>query len=314
MALEIINPGFLTLLQDYGRYGLQKFGITHGGPMDEHAFLWGNRLLGNDFNAVQLEICLGGFSVRFHKSTIVALCGAQAQVSLNNQKINMWQTHCVEPGDEIRVDVFSSGLYAYLAIKQGFDVGVQLNSVATVMREKLGGLHQDGQKLVNKENIDYRQHVNEYRGVAEFKTVVPARFLPSYQDEVILRFIPNRSESGCSDQTIDDFVNQSFEVSADINRMGYRLQGDAISSEKKGIISQGISVGTIQLPPAGQPIILMKDRQTVGGYPQLGCLVYQDIGLLSQCRPGAKVTFQAVELSEVEQEFIAYLQFFGVKL
>ncbi len=307
MTLEVLTPGFLALPQDYGRFGQQQYGITHGGPMDEHAFLWANRLLGNDFDATQLEICMGGFSARFHQNTMISICGADVHVQLNGKRINVWHSHVVNAGDEIKIDYFSSGLYAYLAVKGGFQVEQQLGSASTVMREKLGGLHKNGEKLAINDVLQFTSCMPTYT------TSVPEKFRVAYPQETNIRFIPNRSINGCSDEVIDDFCKQVFEVSPDINRMGYRLKGNALDNPFKGIISQGIGLGTIQLPKDGQPIVLMKDRQTIGGYPQIGCVAYLDIARLSQCRPGTKITFEAVEVGGLEKELRDYLHYFDVR-
>ena len=306
MTMQVLNPGLLTLVQDFGRYRMQKYGITNSGPMDEHAFLWANKLLGNHFNASQLEICMGGFAARFEQNTVIAVCGAQGKITLNDQEINPWETYAVLAGDEVRIDFFSTGLYSYLAVKGGFDVEPQLHSTATVMRELLGGANHDGKKLFVKERFSYQESSHD------FKSVIPSEYKPISNDEVCLRFVPNYSETGCSSEAISDFTQRSFTVSNEINRMGYRLKGDAIFNDRQGIISQGISVGTIQLPKDGQPIVLMKDRQTIGGYPQLGCVAYLDLAMLSQSKPGTQVRFQAADIVELEEDLKSYLDFFQI--
>ena len=280
MSLSILSCGFLTLIQDFGRYGLQRNGITHGGPLDEHAYLWANRLLNNHYNSPQLEISYGGFAARFNKGTMIAVCGADLSATLNGKALPLWQSCYVSRGDEIRFTSPKSGLRTYLSIKEGFTVPSQLNSAATVLREKLGGLRQNGEKLLEKDIVPY-QACSE-----EMSLKIPHIYIPKYQDKVKLRFIPNRSATGCGFDTINDFIQQSFKVTSQIDRMGYRLEGNAISHTSAGIISQGITLGAIQLPKDGQPIVLMKDRQTMGGYPQLGCVAYLDLPLLAQSMPG----------------------------
>ena len=154
MSLTIIQSGFMTLLQDYGRFGWHQSGITQGGPMDEHAFLWANKLLQNEFNAPQLEICLGGFSARFEQATNIVVCGALAVVSINGRKIQLWQTYAVSKGDEILIGSVNNGVYIYLAVLGGFQAVPKLGSVATVMREGLGGLHGNGAILCNGDSVD----------------------------------------------------------------------------------------------------------------------------------------------------------------
>ena len=324
-TLDVIKPGVISLLQDYGRYGMQHYGITNSGPMDEHAYLWANKILGNHFNASQIEICIGGFEARFNKPTIIAICGANLLPTLNHTPIKTWQTHRVKEGDVIRFSGAQHGLYAYLAISDGFTVDPQLGSCSAVMREQLGGLHKNGEKLAAGDSLPYQARSSSYsnsheRNIASYNVVVPEECIPRYKDSITVRFMPNRSENGCDQATIDAFTEQSidtgYRVSNDISRMGYRLQGEtALTNSNNNIISQGISTGFIQLPKDGQPIVLMKDRQTIGGYPLLGCVAHLDLAILSQSKPGVKVRFVPVEFDELESELEGELEeYFGFLL
>ena len=312
MSLTIIESGFMTMLQDYGRFGWHQSGITQGGPMDEHAFLWANKLLQNEFNAPQLEVCMGGFSARFEHDTRIVVCGAEVKVTLNEQVIQMWQTHLIHAGDEIHIGTTNNGLYVYLAVQDGFQTALKLGSVSTVMREGLGGLQGDGAKLSKGDSIEYLEQMNLN---SMSNSVIPNRFLPKYPEEITLRFMVNQTSTACSAQVVEDFVQQQFIVSSKINRMGYRLAAQSkIDAPQNSLISQGVSMGAIQLPPDGEPIVLMKDKQTIGGYSQIGCLAYLDIAKLSQCKSGTKLRFAPIELNSIEQEFKEYLKFFAVKI
>jgi len=310
-VLTITKPGVMSLLQDYGRYGLQHYGITNSGPMDEHAYLWSNKILGNHFNAPQIEICMGGFEARFNKPAVIAICGANLLPTINRSPIKTWQTHTVKEGDVIRLSGAKHGLYAYLAISGGFKVEPQLGSCSTVMREQLGGLHHNGEKLAEGDLVPYQPANTRREGnVAPHVVIVPKECIPRYKDSINLRFMPNRSENGCDQSTINKFTEQTYRVSNDLSRMGYRLQSEtALINSNDNTISQGMSTGLIQLPKNGQPIVLMKDRQTIGGYPLLGCVAHMDLALLSQSKPGVKVRFIPVELEELELELGEYFGF-----
>jgi biotin-dependent carboxylase-like uncharacterized protein len=308
MALEIINSGFMALIQDYGRYGYHNLGVSSGGPLDEHAYLWANRLLLNTFNAPCLEVTVGGFSARFTKNTMISLCGADLSATLNDRNIHPWQTYFVETGDELRLSSPRKGLRAYLAVKGGFQIDQQLGSCATVIRENIGGLNQDGKKLADKERIAYEasdEIIHRH---------VPQKYIPEYLSLIELRFFPNYSVVGAGEIAIESFSKFTYEVSQGIDRMGYRLQGPKLTPDRKGITSQGISVGAIQLPQDGQPIVLMKDKQTMGGYPLLGNLTYLDIAKLAQAMPGTKVKFFPVSIGAMEKELLIYKRFFGLAL
>ncbi len=306
MALEVISASFLALVQDFGRYGLQSHGITHGGPMDEHAYLWANRLLQNHYNDAQIEISLGAFSVRFTEESMISVCGADLSITLNDKPLALWRSHFVRPGDVLKFVSPKSGLRSYLAIKGGFNIGSQLKSCATVMREGLGGLSQDGQKLQTGDVLDYKKYQEE------LPRLTPQKFIPEYKTKLALRFIVNESENACGPKSVEQFVSQIFIISQHIDRMGYKLSGKAISTSSSGIISQGISLGAIQLPKDGQPIVLMRDRQTMGGYRQLGCVAYKDIALLAQAMPGTEVKFEPVLRQALEAELVTYKRFFNL--
>jgi biotin-dependent carboxylase-like uncharacterized protein len=304
MSLEIINSSFLALVQDFGRFGLQKYGITNGGPVDEHAYLWANYLLRNNFNAPQIEVSMGAFSARFTKKTMIAVCGADLSIMLNEKPLRLWASHVVYPGDEIKFVSPIAGLRSYLAIAGGFQVAQHLTSCATVLREGLGGLSKNGEKLLTGDKVLYKES-KEVLGHA-----VPAQYVPRYDNKITLRFIPNLSVNGCDTQSIKQFTEQSFKVTPKMDRMGYKLSGNPIQTSHTGIISQGISLGTIQLPKDGQPIVLMRDRQTMGGYPQIGCVAYLDIPLLAQSMPGTEINFITEDVKKLEAELTAYKRFF----
>ncbi len=315
MSLEVLKPGFLTLLQDFGRYEYGRFGITQGGPLDEHAFLWANRILNNHYNAAQLEISFGGFSARFHKTTTIALCGADLSATLNGTPISVWSTYSVVAGDEIKFTAPKSGLRCYLSIEGGFEVEKVLNSSSTVPREGVGGLQKDGSPIAKGDKLPYSTNDIEPNNVLHSVTTgvvkkgVPQAFIPNYPKAIELRFVKNPFLT--SIEQLNKFVQQSYRVSQKIDRMGYCLSGVPLHLGG-GIISQGISLGTIQVPSDGQPIVLMKDRQTMGGYPQMGCVAYLDIPLLVQSMPGTEVNFVVAELNELEEELIKYKQFFNL--
>jgi biotin-dependent carboxylase-like uncharacterized protein len=316
MSLQVIKAGFLSLIQDYGRYGYQHIGVTHSGPLDENAFLWANRLLGNHYNAPQIEVSYGAFSATFLEQTMIALCGADLSATLNEQAISPWQTYVVNAGDTISFKAPVTGLRSYLAVKDGFAVDPQLSSCATVVREKLGGLHQDGAKLSEGDVIPYASQPHDLvkHNLVKYDLVkrVPSQFTSTYPKKITLRFMPNVSETSAGERAIKAFMQNTYKVTPNIDRMGYRLSGKVIHTESSGIISQGISLGAIQVPKDGQPIVLMRDRQTMGGYPLLGCVCGLDMGKLAQSLPGTELSFVPISVEEAEAEWIVHKNFFGV--
>jgi biotin-dependent carboxylase-like uncharacterized protein len=306
MSLQVLHSNFLALIQDYGRYGYQSIGVTNGGPLDEHAFLWANYLLDNHYDAAQLEVSYGNFSAVFTEDTMMAICGANLGGTLNQQEILPWCSYGVKSGDVIRFSSPVAGLRCYMAVKGGFDIVKQLSSCSTVVREKLGGLLQNGEKIAKGDVVPYTS-----RSAAIAKQV-PVCFIPEYPKEIFLRYIPNVSQTSAGIAAQKKFSHKQYEVTQNIDRMGYRLSGEAIITPLAGIISQGVSMGAIQVPKDGQPIVLMRDRQTMGGYPLIGCVTYLDLSKLAQSLPGTKVSFHAIDVSEAEAELILHKNFFKI--
>ncbi|MFV0430562.1 MAG: biotin-dependent carboxyltransferase family protein [Alphaproteobacteria bacterium] len=306
MSLTILQSDFLASIQDLGRFGYQGIGVSVGGPMDEHAFLWNNHLLHNPPNAAQIEIMVGLFKCQFLKPTMIALCGANMNAKLNGNPIGSWQSHYVNAGDTLELGAAQQGLYSYLAIKDGFDTPLSLGSRTTVIRDELGGIDAKGQKLIKGDNIRYHQSSK----LDELK--LAQRFIPSYDKEIKLGVIPTAQFNDFSDDMQQKFFTSIYTLTQEINRMGLRLSGEAISCEKRELYSEAVGLGAVQIPADGQPIILMRDRQTIGGYPKMGYICKRDISHIAQAAPGTKVQFYKKELTQAEREFKEYQKFFMV--
>lgn len=310
MTLRIHSTGPLCLLQDKGRYGHQSIGVSPGGPMDEHAFDWANRLLSNDPNAAQLEITLGQFRCTFHATTMMSLTGADMTSRLNGQLIKPWQSYVVHTGDRLEMAMARTGLRAYLAVKGGFKVPTPLNSCATVVRDGLGGNDGKGGVLTANSVVRYSVNNKQLLSEAGLCKQVPSHFIPSYERNVKIGVIPGYQYDDFSCEQRDRFFSSTYTVSTHIDRMGYRLSGNAIKCERNNLISEGIALGAIQIPSDGQPIVLMRDRQTIGGYPKIGCVTHTDISRLAQCLPGSTIEFYEKELYSAEAELVIQRQFF----
>ena len=309
MAFKVINPGLLSLIEDFGRYGYQHIGVTTGGPMDEHAFLWANRLLGNDYDAPQIEITVGQLQLDVQQATIIAITGADLGARINDCAIMPWHSYAVQPGDRIAFNTPVTGLRAYLAVQGGFDIAKQLGSASAVSREKIGGLHQDGKKLAAGDILHYPSFT---LGPETVCTSVPEQFIPDYQAPLTLGVILGYQCDSFSKAQISKFFNSDYQITGDIDRMGYRLSGTPVHSSLDGIISEGISYGAIQVPKDGQPIVLLRDRQTIGGYPKIGCVSSLDAARLSQRGPGSSVCFALKDIHQAEAERMIYNNFFNI--
>ncbi len=305
-GLRVLNTGILALVQDLGRLGYQHLGLSTGGAADEHAYLWANRLLGNAPGAAALEVCFGGLQLEAETATRIAITGADLQPTLNGQLVSAWQTLNLQPGDRLRFGYAKSGVRAYLAVQDGFDIKPVFGSVATVMREQIGGLDGKGGKLAVGDLLPCT--ASQPRGTV---AISPGR-LPDYSQPLTLRVIEGHQSELFPVEALARFYREAYQISPQSDRMGVRLSGPELHPLADGIISEGISFGAVQVPKDGQPIILLKDRQTIGGYPKLGTVFALDAFMLSQRQPNTEVRFAPMPLYEAQRELQRFYRFFNL--
>lgn len=312
MSIKIINPGILALLQDAGRFGQHQIGLTSGGPMDPQAFHWANRLCENSAGTTAIEVSVGGFKMQAQKALRVAVTGGELPLTINGESVDRWRSYAINSGDTVELGYSQKGCRAYLAVSGGFSVEPEFGSSATVVREGIGGINGGALKanaiIECGSSNDSDQHTPScWR--------VPENERPQYSKHITLRVIP-----GYQDHTFDRiqqrlFFHNTFEVSDRCDRMGYRLTGPNVSSSIEGILSEGICLGAIQVPADGQPIVLMNDRQTIGGYPKIGSVLSLDLAKLAQLLPGDKVSFAAITIDRAHNILhLAHSRFHAAKL
>ncbi|MDX1705691.1 biotin-dependent carboxyltransferase family protein [Pseudidiomarina sp.] len=309
--LEVEQPGLLASLQDFGRYGYLAQGITTGGPVDEHAFLWANRLLSNHYNAAQIEITLGGFKARLKQTTQWVTTGAQVEVLVNGKVQPNWQVFTGNIGDQLQINPPQHGLRAYLAVAGGFAAPLTMGSVATVQRDGLGGLRGDGAPLragdlLSGPAVPASNQALPRRPQSRF---VSDPGVASLQLEVI----PVAQAEQFTAAARDAFSTQQFEMTTAQDRMGARLKASApVRWQGPQLISEPLPVGAIQIPPDGQPIIMLNDRQTLGGYPKIGQLSWRSRAMLAQATAGTKLQFRWIDLTEAQRQQRSAYCFFNV--
>lgn len=284
-GLKILKPGPLTLVQDRGRKGFQHFGLAQGGAIDPYARFQANRLLGNAEDAACLEITLGPFTAEFQAATMIAISGADLHCSINDIPVPNWQSHRVKAGDVIHFRPGNHGLRAYLAVAGGFQTHILFGSRSEVPREKLAPLQ------VQENAVLPYAHINP---AIRRITAIPERLIPDYNDYLVLHIFPAYQHALFSEDARATFCAREFSISSNSDRMGYRLDGESVAWQHGAIISEGIALGSVQIPPDGQPIVLLNDRQTLGGYPKIGCVLAEDCAQLAQRRPGQKVQFEFI--------------------
>ena len=312
--MHVLKARGRVLVQDFGREGWQHLGISQSGAADEHAFNAANQLVFNPEGSPALEICLGNCEFLFNSPTVIAITGVKTKITINgaapgNGKLqHPWSRFAVAAGDVVKIGLPESGLINYLAVAGGFKVKAVCDSASQCEREQLGP--NGGMPYQTGDSLAYVAIPNNSNSNAWSKDLESI----SHQQELLFRSpvgwwqssdIPDYASSetvlkaylyegfNTAPQTL---LANTYTVTQRANRMAYRLSGPKIDLpvEAYHCQSAGVPFGAIQLPPDGQPIILLKDRQTMGGYPVIGCIDEQSAWLLSQLRPGGKIVFAEV--------------------
>ncbi|WP_130906673.1 biotin-dependent carboxyltransferase family protein [Pseudomonas sp. Sample_16] len=302
LTIEASTP--LCLLQDAGRFGVRHLGVTQGGAADWRSMSWANWLLGNALDAAVIEITLGGFTVVAEEDCVLALAGADLGARINGEALAPWRSFRLNKGQRLQFTQPLLGARAYLAAPGGFDAPKVLGSSATVVREALGGLDGMGHALTKGASLSYSGN-----------SVILLRELtadqrPDLSLEAPLDLVIGAQIGQFSGQSLFDAFNNAWSLDSRADRMGIRLLGTALQYQGKPMISEGIPLGAVQVPPDGQPIVLLNDRQTIGGYPRLGALTPLALARLAQCLPGGQVRLKPVVQEVAHREQVEYLQRF----
>jgi len=295
LGFLVKQPGMLSLVQDAGRFGAFNIGLTNGGPIDHESFQWANRLCANELNATAIEISVGGLVLTAQYETTIAVTGANMPLTINGRIKELWRSYRVKSGDVIELGFSTQGVRSYLAVADGFIIPKSFGSTSTVCREGIGGL--SGEKL---KTGDILPCINKHRAQ---NLILKDKLRPRFSEEVILHTIPSYQQQHFSSHQQRMFFSSEYCVSKNFDRMGYRLEGKKISCDIEGILSEGICHGAVQIPADGQPIVLMNDRQTIGGYPKIGAVSSVDTAKLGQLSQGCKVRFEPVSMEQAHNLF-----------
>ncbi|QYY83445.1 biotin-dependent carboxyltransferase family protein [Pseudomonas sp. B21-041] len=301
LRIEASTP--LCLLQDAGRFGVRHLGVTQGGAADWCSMSWANWLLGNGLDVPVIEITLGGFAVVAEDDCLLALAGADLGAQIEGQPLAPWRSFKLGKGQKLLFTQPLHGARAYLAAPGGFDAPKVLGSSATVVREELGGLDGMGLPLAKGSTLSYH-------GEARLVREVPLALRPDLKSTAPLDLVLGAQIGQFSGQSLFDVFNSAWTLDSRADRMGIRLLGKALEYQGQPMISEGIPLGAVQVPPDGQPIVLLNDRQTIGGYPRLGALTPLALARLAQCLPGAQIRLRPVVQDVAHREHINYLQRF----
>ena len=282
-VMKVVRHGLGVSLQDFGRPGFAAYGIPPSGVMDDHAAGWANRLLENPPDAPVLELLMQGAHLEVLRTTWLVLTGGDAHCNLP-----LWRILRAHAGEHIVFPASRKGLWTYLAVKGGFDAPRYFGSASVYPRGRIGRALVNGDVLQSTGGTQL-----------ELPKRVAGRLIATderhdYANPPLLRVWPGPQWELFSHGDRSLFFQQAWTVSPQSDRVGYRLEGARLAPADKQIVSEPVLVGTVQVPPVGQPIVTMRDGPTVGGYPKIGLVEPEDLSWLAQCRPGTKVRFKLV--------------------
>ena len=292
MALQILQPGPLTTIQDLGRRGYMKDGFPQSGAMDDFSLVRANLLLGNDKNAAALEMTMMGIHARFDAPCAFVAAGGDFGGSWNGVPLSPNTLYEAKAGDEVTFGAAKTGCRCYLAVQGGFDVPVVMGSRSTTLKCRLGGL--DGRKLQKGDILPIGAATDAPKG-GSFANPMP-------EGEILIRAVLGPQDDFFTEEAIHLFFSQTYTVTAESDRMGMRLTGQPLQSKNgTDIVSDGIAPGAVQVPSSGLPIVLMADRQTTGGYAKIATVLTCDLHLLAQARPADQIRFIRIGEKEARE-------------
>ena len=312
MDVEVLHAGMFTTVQDLGRSHYQQYGVPVGGAMDQSALRMINMLVGNEENEAGLEMTIMGPKMLIKKTTLLAIGGADMEPLLNGERIPLWCPILAEEGSMLCFGKVKSGCRTYVTFAGGIHIDRTMGSKSTYIRAAIGGI--EGRMLKKGDYFQLGTHsemanrfIQDLQKDERMKTkwAISSSVRPKYKKHPKLRVITDFEYDQFTEESIQAFFTKEYKVSNYADRMGYRVEGEVLNRmEEKEILSSPVTFGTIQFPNGGQPIILMEDRQTTGGYPRMGNIISVDLPLLAQLKPGDYVSFEKIKLEEAEQLYI----------
>ncbi|MBY6029205.1 biotin-dependent carboxyltransferase family protein [Halomonas sp. DP8Y7-1] len=304
MSLKVERAGPMALVVDGGRGGVRHLGVTQGGAMDWVALGWANWLLGNAPDAAGLEVMVGGLELVAEADICVALAGADLAARRDGEAIAPGQALTLKQGQRLVFERPSKGLRAYLALPGGVAGEAVMGSLSSTVREGLGGLDGLGRPLVAGDRVEAKA---PHQRVNSRELAPSAATLTASSEPLELALVTGAQLASFDGHSLYRAFNQDWTIDQRADRMGIRLTGARLEGRMKGMVSEGIPLGAVQVPPDGQPIILMNDRQTIGGYPRLGALTPLACARLAQCLPGTRVRFKPVSPEQAQRDHLQCL-------
>lgn len=294
MGIKVIKGGMLMTIQDLGRNGYRKDGIIVSGAMDTLALQIGNLLLGNQIGEAGLECTLSGPKLLFETDQLVAITGGDLSPTIDGLPVKMWRPLFVPKGATLSFGAAIKGCRSYLTVFGGFDLPKVLGSYATYLKAGFGGYN--GRALKNDDELIFKK-IYQHKGDT-FKWSVNLKLYPELDDQEI-RVMKGPEFELFTSQSIASLWNSNYMISRAADRMGYRLEGEALQMSKPSeMLSSAVAFGTVQVTPDGAAILLMADHQTTGGYPRILHVITADLTKLAQMQSGQQIHFKLVSLVE----------------
>jgi biotin-dependent carboxylase-like uncharacterized protein len=305
MAIEIVNPGLATTVQDQGRLGYYNVGIPQSGSMDQYSAGLGNALVGNTPREAVLECTYLGPALSTDSDAVIAVTGAPVEVRVNGEPRPQWCRIQLNAGDQLSFGVIKGGTRFYIAVQGGIDVPEVLGSRSTYSLGAIGGFN--GRKLAAGDIVPVGTPLNG--GKLPQVEVLPEEFRPLYAKEQEVRIVLGLYDHRLTEEGLSNLLNQVWKVTPVADRMGLRYSGPGVKwkereqpfgagSDPSNIVDAGYAVGSIQIPGGTQPIILHRDAVSGGGYAMVGTVISADMDLVARAAPGTDTRFVAVSLEE----------------
>jgi len=309
MAIRVKSPGLLTTVQDTGRFGEYDIGMPPSGAMDVFSYQVGNYLVGNEDGAAGLEITYFGPELEFTEDAVVAVTGAEMPPKINGEEAPTWETLQVREGDVLSFDYLKNGARSYLAVAGGVDVPVFMHSRSTYTLIGLGGHEGRALKEGDELGLGEARNGEARNGEARIGKRVEEGHIPRYTKETELRVIIGLASYRLTEESMREFLNVEWTVTPDADRVGYRYRGGELGfvereqpagagSDPANVVDFGYPIGSIQVPGGVEPIVLMNDAVTGGGYATIGTVISADRDRLAQSKTNDKTRFRSIELEE----------------
>lgn len=299
--VKVTSGGLSTTVQDLGRLGRYAIGMPPSGAMDQYSYRVGNLLVGNDEGAAAFEATYIGPTLQFTDERLVAVTGGTASVTLNGQPAPTWEAFAVSSDDVLAFGMITSGARPYIAISGGVDVPVYLGSRSTYTLIGLGGF--EGRKLADGDDLP----LGAANGAGSVGARVPDDLIPQFDADIELRTVVGLCSYRLTKEALEGFLSTPWKITKDADRVGYRLRGGELDfvqrkqpfgagSDAANVVDLGYPMGSIQVPGGDEPIVLLVDAVTGGGYATIGTVVSVDRDLFGQARTGDTVHFRSVDI------------------